>query len=190
MIYRKRSLIFFTFFLFSVIALSGVFIQSTPQAQYWASLPPYNILWPLWSPALVTDFNPDPLVLLGTTPIITELSRTTILPVQPVLAWDPCQPLPWPVYNIPLAFGGGLAYFDQTYGLNAWPPPYMLDPVTGAPAPLALPLGFSALLPTSLGHIQYYIPLANLTFALNYNLTTPEFLGLLSAAQLWGLPPL
>ena len=190
MIYRKSILIFFTFVLFIAVALSGVIVPSTAQAQNWASLPPYNIMWPLWSPPLVTDFNWDPLVLRGTIPIITELSRNTILPVQPVLGWDPTQPKPWAIYNIPLAFGGGLAYFDDIYGLNTWPPPYLLDPTTGTPAPLTLPLGWSLYLPTDLGHWQYFIPLANLIFSMTYNLTTPEFLGLLSAAQLWGLPPL
>ena len=190
MIIRKRVFIIILFlFILSVIGSSGPLMPSA-RAQYWAALPPYNLLWPLWSPPLVTDFNPDPLVLLGTTPIVTELSNSTILPVQPALVWDPTHYAPWAVYNIPLAFGGGLAYFDKFYGLNVWPPSNLLDPITGAPAPIALPLTWSLLTPTDLGHFEYFIPLANATFGFTYNLPQAAFLSLLTSADIWGLPPI
>ena len=187
MIYQKRILFFFTFFLFIAITLSGVFIYSIPQAQNWASLPPYNIMWPLWSPPLVTDFNWDPLVLLGTTPIITELSRTTVLPVQPALAWNIGLDHPWAMYNIPLTFGGGLAFFDQTYGFNTFPPPSLLDPVTSLPAPVTLPLGWSLYLPTKLKGFEYFIPLANAVYSTRYGVPISS---LLTSADIWGLPPI
>ena len=92
---KKFLLLLLIIIIFTLMVCVKLFTPSSTKAQYWAALPPYNVLWPLWSPPLVTDFNWDPLVLLGTTPIITELTRTTVLPVQPGLAWDPCQPLPW-----------------------------------------------------------------------------------------------
>ncbi len=151
------------------------------------------MLWPLWSPPLVTDFNPDPLVLLGTTPIIPALTRNTILPVQPLLAWDPCQPggsgIPWLLYNSPLPLGPQLLFYDPFYGLNPWPPSYMLDPVTGAPAPISLPLGWSILLPTALKSLNWYLPLANAYYANLFGLSLPD-LGLLTAVDIWGLTPL
>jgi hypothetical protein len=68
-----------------IIAVCLTFVllaYSVSFAQYWALLPPYNLLWPLWSPVLSP---PDPLT--GTpTPIITELSATTVLPMQPTIS--------------------------------------------------------------------------------------------------------
>lgn len=188
MIFRKRALIviFFILCFLNVLMLSELLVPTTVKAQYWAALPPYNVMWPLWSPALSPV---DPITGVPT-PLISQLSSSTILPVQPGFVWDPFQPTPWAVYNIPLAFGGGLAYFDNVYGLNTWPPPYLLDAATGAPAPIALPLAYSLYFPTDLGHFEYFIPLANLTYAITYGLTTPDYLSLLTSAQIWGLPPI
>jgi hypothetical protein len=61
----------------------------------------------------------------------------------------------------------------------------MLDPVTGAPAPIALPLGWSVLLPTDL--IEWYVPLANAYYANQFGI--PQT-GLLTAVDIWGLTPL
>jgi hypothetical protein len=60
-------------------------IPSSARAQDWQAIPPYNLLWPLWSPVLSP---PDPVTGVPT-PLLTELSSSTILPVQPVLATDP-----------------------------------------------------------------------------------------------------
>ena len=192
--YREKKLfIIFNILIFIFILVTSVdlIIPTSNHALYWTNLPPYNVLWPLWSPPLVTDFNPDPLVLVGTTPIITELTRNTILPVQPGLAWDPCQPgveaFPWLLYNTPLAFGGGLTYWDVYYGMNPWPPEYMLDPVTGAPITLALPLGWTLLGPTSLSHFGWFVPLGNAIFSNRYGVPIAD---LLTTAELWGFTPL
>lgn len=170
-------------------------------AQYWTALPPYNVLWPLWTSTLSP---PDPITGLPT-PIITELTTETILPVQPALAWDPSQTEPMLLFNIPcfaaplilpipppvvvpispivigplwpsavvpgftpviVPIGAGLygpcmrgemmgmGYFDSDCGLNPWPPEYLLDPVTGAPAPRTLPLGWSVLSEIEPSHLN------------------------------------
>ena len=165
-----------------LIVIALIFI-GTPlvQAQYWEALPPYNLLWPLWSPVL----SPIPATGMPVpTPLLTSLDNTTILPVQPVLAWDPAQQYPWLLYNTPASFGGGLTYFDVFYGLNPFPPPYLLD-AAGAPAPIILPSGFSALAPTELNDFAPYVSIGNLFFANRYpvDITT-----LLTAANIWGLP--
>lgn len=185
---RKFLLLLLVIAIFAMMASAGLFIDSATEAQYWSLMPPYNVLWPLWSPAL-SPINP----ITGlATPLITELTANTILPVQPALAWDPCQPLPWALYNAPPLFGGGLAFFDQIYGLNPWPPPYLQDPLTGAPAPITWsPLAtWSLIAPTDVGHIEYLIPLANITYALTYGLAGQSVLDLLTPAQIWGLPPI
>lgn len=80
-----------------IVCLTFVFLAcSSSYAQYWTALPPYNLLWPLWSPVLSP---PDPITDLQS-PLITELTISTILPVQPGLAWDTCQLMPWALYNV------------------------------------------------------------------------------------------
>jgi len=188
--YKEKRFIFLLFIIiiFFIITALGLFRNSRTEAQYWALMPPYNVLWPLWSPAL-SPINP---VTGLATPLVSQLTSATILPVQPALAWDPCQPLPWALYNIPPLFGGGLTFFDEIYGLHPWPPPYLQDPLTGAPAPITWsPLAtWSLIAPTDVGHIEYLIPLANITFALTYGLSGQSVLNLLTPAQIWGLPPI
>lgn len=167
---------------FSLVTFIAIIFIGTPlvQAQYWEALPPYNLLWPLWSPVL----SPVPATGMPIpVPLITSLDNTTILPVQPVLAWDPAQQYPWLLYNTPASFGGGLIYFDAFYGLNPFPPPYLLD-AAGLPAPVALPVGFSGLSPTELNDFAPYVSIGNLLFANRYpvDITT-----LLTAANIWGL---
>ncbi|MGA1796965.1 MAG: hypothetical protein ACMUIL_14020 [bacterium] len=179
----SASLLCFVMLAAAVSAL----IPLTSPALYWTPLPPYNVLWPLWSPAL----SPlDPVTGIPT-PLITSLTRNTILPVQPGLAWDPCQPnveaFPWLLYNAPAAFGGGLVYYDVYYGINPWPPSYMLDPISGAPAPIALPATWTLLGPTSLSHFDWFVPLANALFNLQYGVPISS---LLTTADIWGLTPL
>lgn len=168
-----------------VIAISIIF-PAVVQAQ-WAALPPYNVLWPLWSPAL-SPVNP---ATGAATPLVTSLSRNTILPTQPALAWDPLQPAgtgkPWALYNTPTAFGGGLLFFDLYYGMNPWPPSYMVDAATGAPKPITLPLSWSVLLPTPLKGFEYFIPLANALYSYQYGVPTTS---LLTSADIWGVAPL
>ena len=176
----KKSLVLLL--TFSALVCLSMLFPSWVQAQAsWAAMPPYNVLWPLWSPAL----SP------GGTPLVTNVTKNTVLPVQPALAWDPLQPggsgIPWALYNTPAALGGGLLYHDIYYGLNPWPPKYMLDATTGAPAPITLPAGWSVLLPTALKGLQFYIPLANAYYSYQYGVPISS---LLTSADIWGLTPL
>jgi len=160
-------------------------------AQNWQSLPPYNILWPLWSPAL-SPVNPT---TGKATPLITSLSRNTILPVQPCLGYNPSSPittgmgdiLPYLFYNTPT----GVVSFDLYYGLNPWPPAGLLNPATGAPNPLTLPAGYSLLAPLALNPVEYgyLVDLANLNYLAAYGVALGVNPGtLLNYAAIWGLP--
>jgi len=95
-----------------VLLLGMFFISSTVvQAQYWQALPPYNTLWPLWSPPL-SPINP----LSGLpTPIVSNLRPSTVLPVQPGLTWDPNMEYPWLLYApIDLALINGWSGLSPT----------------------------------------------------------------------------
>ncbi|MGA1869689.1 MAG: hypothetical protein ACMUJM_14225 [bacterium] len=188
---RRKSLFLFTFIIvifisaFIMSSRSGLFVNSSSQAQTWALMPPYNVLWPLWSPPL----SPVDPVTGVATPLVNAVTKNTILPVQPALVWDPTQPDPFILYNTPTPVGGGLLFFDVYYGLNTWPPAYLQDPVTGVPTPITFLSSWSLLLPTSLAHLEFLIPTANATYALTYGINGQPFLDLLTAAQIWGLPP-
>ena len=188
--FRKRKFLFIVFvcicLIFSFMISQALFRPIATEAQYWTLMPPYNVLWPLYS----TPLSPiDPVTGLPT-PIVSELTANTILPVQPGIAWDPCQPTPWLLYNRPPSFGGGLLWFDWQYGLNPWPPSYLKDPITGAPAPITWLGTWTTLEPWDAHHFEFYIPLANATYALAYGLFGQPYLDLLTAAQLFGLPPI
>jgi hypothetical protein len=170
--------------------LVGMMFLTNAQADYWVALPPYNVLWPLWSPALSPV---DPLTGLAT-PLVTTLTRNTVLPVQPALIWDPASPeannapLPWLAYNTPASLGGGLLIWDQFYGLRPFPPEYMIDPVTLAPLPIPLPLSYWLLKPIENDHIwAYELQLGNIVYATTFGISP---LSLLSAQALWGIPDL
>jgi hypothetical protein len=182
---KKYLIILLTF-----LIIAGLVISQTVIAQLWTNLPPYNILWPLWSPTLSP---PDPVTGVPT-PLISELSSSTILPVQPVLGMNPYtieSPMgdlfPYLFYNSAV----GVQFFDLFYGLNPWPPPNFLD-AAGAPVPLALPIGWSYLaVPTWRLSVeyQYLVDLANLNYLIAYG----NGLGiapssLLTFADIWGLP--
>ncbi|MEW6379462.1 MAG: hypothetical protein AB1611_07625 [bacterium] len=162
-----------------VVAAGIVLVSPIVQAQLWTNLPPYNTLWPLWSPALSPDdSNGVP------TPIVTNLEPGTVLPVQPGLTWDPAWAYPWLLYNTP----AGMAYFDPVYGFNLWPPSYLIDPDTGAALPLTLKGGSWPNLPAPLiDWGQQYVPLANITYAFLYGLDPLGFGLLLTPAAIWGL---
>ncbi|MGA1868856.1 MAG: hypothetical protein ACMUJM_09950 [bacterium] len=160
--------------LFSIVVLSLLVCAPCLNAQTWTPLPPYNTLWPLWSPALSP---PDPVTGLAT-PIVDSLYPTTVLPVQPGLTWNPSFSYPYLLYNTPI----GMAYYDPLYGINLWPPNYMIDTVTGLPIPVGLPLGFSLLLPTDPLWIEDVVPIANLAYIAEY----PNYANLASTIA---LPP-
>jgi len=149
--------------LFLILILTGFFLAGRPsvaQAQNWQALPPYNTLWPLWSPAL----SPVNSVTGLPTPIVTNLAKTTVLPSQPGLTWDPAWPNPWLLYNTP----SGMLFYDPLYGINLWPPSYLIDSVSGAPVPISLPAGYAALAATSATWIQAQLPIANSTYLAAY----------------------
>jgi len=159
-------------------ALSGILIYSPiVHAQYWTNLPPYNTLWPLWSPALspINDITGQP------TPIVNSLSPSTILPVVPGLTWDPSFPYPWLLYN---TAASGLAYYDPFTGVNLWPAPYLQNDV-GLPQPIALPDNYASLSPIDYGAVSWLT--SNLAIANNAFSLSP--LGLWSPKPDWYLPP-
>jgi len=180
MLKERKSFITLLIFTFMLLTILSLLVIPSAGAANWQLMPTYNVLWPLWSPAL----SP------GGVPLVPDITKNTVLPVQPGLVWDPAQLKPWAVYNTPPALGGGLLYFDAAYGLNPWPPAYMINPVTGAPAPVTQLTTWSLLSPTSLTEWEYYLPLANIAYALTYGLTGPAYLNLLTEAQIWGLPPI
>ena len=168
-----------------IILVMGLILVPQVGAQYWQAIPPYNLLWPLWSPVL----SPVNSVTGLATPLLSELTNSSILPVQPILAWDPAQNLPWALYNIPPIMGGGLTYFSPLFGLNPWPPSYLLDSA-GLPLPIGLPLGYGALPPTDVAAATDIVTLGNIQYLLEYptNLFGISQSSLLTAAGIWGLP--
>ena len=183
---KKRKIIL----IITLTILVGLVFFTHAQAQYWTAMAPYNVLWPLWSPAL-SPVNP---VTGLATPLVTSITRDTILPVQPAMLWDPASPganngpLPWLAYNAPLAFGGGLMIWDQYYGMRPFPPDYMLDPISSAPLPIPLPLAYSLLGPIGFEEINaYHFLLGNLAYSSIYG---APLANLLTAAEFWGIPAL
>ena len=198
----KNTVIFFLFFV--VLFLIWCPLASS---QTWQALPPYDFLWPLWSRALSPT---DPVTGLPT-PVVSELYSSTVLPIQPGIAWNPIFDYPYLLYNAPL----GLQYYDPLYGINPWPPSYVLDPVSGGPISISPPVGYAFLPPTDSAWIQTNVPIANLAFlaeypalalaaytsGLPYNLSgvdpwlasliypTPAFSSLLTPAQILGYAP-
>jgi hypothetical protein len=181
---KHKSMIFLVIF----TLVSGIFLirSSSVTAATWQPLPPYNTLWPLWSPVLSPV---NPLTALPV-PVVSQLTPSTILPVQPGLTWDPRNTYPWLLYNTPF----GLCYYDPYYGINQWPPSSLLNPLTGLPAPIdlvALKILYTALAPTSSAWLTANVPTANLYYFNTYPPTTvastPPLSSLLTPAALLGL---
>ena len=169
---REKSLIL----ILAVVVFSGLIYASIGQCQNWTALPPYNTLWPLWSPAL----SPINAITGLPTPVVSNLARTTVLPVQPGLTWDPSRTNPWLLYNTPF----GLCYYDPLIGVGSWPPAGFINPATKAPVPLTLPAGYSALAPTDPAWLQTNVPLANQLYS-----TIAPFFGLIpTTAPTFTLP--
>ncbi|MGA1824488.1 MAG: hypothetical protein ACMUIP_07460 [bacterium] len=154
----------------AVVVCIGLINSPLAHSQYWTNLPPYNTLWPLWSPVL-SPANP----LTGLpTPLVSSLTRDTVLPIQPGLTWDPRKDNPYLLYNTLL----GMAYFDPLYGVNLWPPSDLLDPLLGTPLPIDLTLlpggggaaaAWSLLAPTSTTWLTTYVPIGNNAFYNSYD---------------------
>ena len=156
--YSKKMYIIFVV---CTIILSFSFISN---AQNWTALPPYNTLWPLWSPSLSpADDVGNP------TPLVTSLTLDTYLPIQPGLTWDPRQNYPWMLYNTPL----GMAYYAPSSGVDLWPPPGLLDDL-GNILPINLDLisytlgPYAYLPPTNPDLLDELVPVANLMYHTAY----------------------
>ena len=175
---KKRRSIIICIFILLIILLAKVpsskAIPPGPDINWWP-LPPYNTLWPLWSPLL------SPPNALGIPiPIVSSLTPDTILPVQPGLTWDPNLDYPWLLYNTPL----GMVYYDPLFGVDLWPPNYLLGPL-GLPLPIdpSLIPGWSDLAPTRVTWLTANIPVANNAYYTSY----PQFAPLLTPASIVGL---
>ena len=151
------SVIIFFFILFIKTSINYAQIN-------WWPLPPYNTLWPLWSPILS-----PPNELAFPTPMVSSLTTSTILPVQPGLTWDPVnRTYSWLLYNTPL----GMVYYDPLIGIDVWPPSHLLS-AEGTPLPIDLSTvnNWSVLPPTSTTWLLSYIPLG----IINYYATYPQY---------------
>lgn len=149
-------------------------------SQNWTPLPPYNTLWPLWS-SMLSPVNPATGL---PTPIVTSLTPSAVLPLQPALTWDPGRPNPWLLYNSPL----GLIYYDAAFGFNAWPPwpPLgIIPPITGFPFTIALPVDYGSLPPTDPVWLLNTIPVANNL----YNSIYPLYSYIAAFPFAFGSPP-
>ncbi len=182
-VHSKRTLlstIILMIIFLAIVSLGQLAVVSTSHAAAvttptWWPLPPYNTLWPLWSPTL------SPLNALGVpTPIVTSLTNKTVLPIQPGLTWDPVnRKYPWLLYNTP----SGMVYYDPLFGINLWPPSYLRN-ILGAPLPLNLStILWSTLLPTSTTWLAANVPVANSTYYTTY----PQFAPLLTTSAIAGL---
>ena len=169
---KSKTLTNKLFIFLILIFLFSICYSPIAQAQAtWAAMPPYNTLWPLWSPTL-SPVNP----ITGIpAPIVNSLYNNTVLPIQPGLTLDPRQANPYLLYNTPL----GMAYFDPIWGVNLWPPKNLLDPILGTPLPINLSLikGWSTLAPTSTTWLLGNVPIGNnayynayTTFAVAYEI--------------------
>jgi hypothetical protein len=92
---------------------------------------------------------------------------------------------PWLLYNSP----GGVVYYDVFFGLNPFPPPELLDPITGAPNPIALPLNWTSLAIPPLSLALYLFELSNTYYMLAYgNNLGVDPLSLLTFYDVYGTP--
>lgn len=178
MIRKKNVILIALVILMSVCFLNTSLVHAAGGGINWWPLPPYNTLWPLWSPTL------SPTNILGIPqPVVSSLTPATVLPVQPGLTWDPNMDYPWLLYNTPL----GMVYYDPVFGIDMWPPPYLLD-ILGNPLPINLSLivGWSTLAPTKASWLSTNVPVANASYYTSY----PQLAPLLSPATLVGLTAL
>ncbi len=164
--------------------------SSKTEAQLWQALPPYNVLWPLWSPIL----SPADPVTGVPTPLITELRKDTVLPVQPALVWNPDLPYFYLLYNYTNYYGTTVKYWDPTeypaIGVyngaiwQDWPPKSLLQIINpfintyvSIPAALSLPVGYENLITIDpYLWLNWFVPFANVAwedwFAIDPDLLT------------------
>ncbi|MGA1867845.1 MAG: hypothetical protein ACMUJM_04780 [bacterium] len=184
MIQKKSLLLIIIVFMAWALFMTS----SVVRAQDWAAMPPYNLLWPLWAPV----YSPVDTVTNLPTPLLSEVTRSTILPVQPVYLFNPEGyefPMgfiqPWLLYNSPT----GVVYFDTVFGINPFPPPEFVDPITGGPLPLALPLNYSLLAIPPLSLALYTFELGNVSYMLAYGIDLGiDPYSLLTFTDVYGTP--
>lgn len=169
-----KIMIVFLFFGFCILSLKV-------EAQLWEAIPPYNLLWPLWSPVL-SPLNP---VTGEPTPLVNYLGPNTLLPVQPAFVWNPDLPYFTMLYNSVPYYAGSTAdptlyYFDPTEAslltsyytstaFKTWPPSYLdrtieISPGIFITGPVAINLapGYETLLSFNpITWLNYSIPLLN-----------------------------
>ncbi|MGA1863973.1 MAG: hypothetical protein ACMUHX_02810 [bacterium] len=163
---------------FAILIIMTFLGANSVHAQYWAAIPPYNTLWPLWSPVL----SPVSSKTGVATPLVTSLTPKTLLPVQPALTWDPAIGYPWLLYNSTV----GLAYWDMIFGFDSWPPDILINPTTNLPNPITLTGNWAALPPTPFAWGAQWVPVANSAYTTYPYAVTP--IGtLLTALQIWGI---
>ncbi len=183
---KKNLIVGFLIFTFIVLFLCPIInaqittfftpITTTTTAN-WVALPPYNTLWPLWSPAL-SPISPNTGL---PTPLVTSITPDTVLPVQPGLTWHVALGYPWLLYNTPV----GLAYYDPWIGIDLWPPDLLINMITGDPITLTLSSTYPTLPPTPSWWLFSNLPAANWEYQVAY----PGFIGLPSST-LWPVPTL
>lgn len=171
------------FFLISLMVAACCLIFASPaKTQLWQAMPPYNVLWPLFSPAL-SSVNPYTGL---TTPNISYLDTYTNLPQEPSFVWDTNLPYFYTLYNDP---SGRVVYYDPIGLLNGttlsgfsyWPPSAYITP-WGTPDPITLPLNYRNLIsfdPTFA--LEYWVPITNQAWATTWGYYPWYFL---SAANL------
>jgi len=170
------------------VLLAVYLVPINAGAQLWKAMPPYNVLWPLWSPLLSP---PNPLTGVPT-PLVSTLTKSTYLPVQPVPVWDPSLPYFYLLYNYVPIDGGlnELIFFDPTEGLfnpayafKLWPPASLLKAIltttlvgtttTIGPAPLTLPLNYATLISFDpILWLNFWVPLVNVGYQNLYGIYT------------------
>jgi len=172
---KKNSFQYYLSLVGFVCMISLCTLSTKLEAQLWQALPPYNVLWPLWSPVLSP---PDPVTGLPT-PLVTELTKNTLLPVQPALVWNPDLPYYNFIYNYISPYGGPpvVKYVDLTQSavlgtwngaiFQDWPPSYLLQTIEPYPGifitiPYAIPLpaGYENL-PYLSSIVSWYLPFVN-----------------------------
>ena len=138
------------------------FMISSVSAQYWQAIPPYNMLWPLWSGVLSPE---DPITGIPT-PLVSSLTSTTQLPIAPVFVLDigpdNISNVPYFLYNEPPLLGGGLIYYSQRYGFNPFPPPSFTTPE--GIVPNILPRDYEYIIPGN-GFLNFDIQVSNANLA-------------------------
>jgi len=162
-----------------VLGLIGNFlITSEIFAQYWQAIPPYNLLWPLWSEVL----SPVDPVTGNPTPLVTSLTVSTQLPVQPAWVWSTDRPeYPYFLFNHPST--GNLWYWDVLTNFNIFPtgwPPIDLPLMWQWEPPPFVEFTFASL--ANQANIAYLAATYGLVGALTYS-------QLQNPAALWGIPP-